>query len=244
MAIVKKQQFHNPYNTGDGALEIAFDLKDFFDAFNSSKISTEAVEVTTGSQLTITIDSKICLLIDTSSENNVNLGTYFYVYKAGEEIPSSATAFIDHSYTTYNITAAINDSVVFLNFNSNADSTVNGHFALVYEIIGTNSYYGSSHITRPAYTPISLQQITMYDCADVGASTAYQHTALLSYNCNLGIIDYTNGANFVSGSSNILDTNFLGCTSVELGEIITFNGQNYYSVGDNTLILSNNSLRG
>ena len=45
---------------------------------------------------------------------------------------------------------------------------------------------------------------------------------------------------FAGGYADMNDTNFLACSTLTKGKVYTFDGQNYFSIGTNTLVVMDN----
>ena len=72
---------------------------------------------------------------------------------------------------------------------------------------------------------------------EIDTSTPYKHSAVLNYADSLGYLDYLNYDVLFSGSIKAeIDDNFIACSELTPNTIITFNANNYYVIGKNSLI--------
>ena len=109
-------------------------------------------------------------------------------------------------------------------------------YAVIYEKIGDDCYYGwNGNVDNwSAYHGFySIEEITI---TNIATSESYTHSARLNYSCQLGIVDYTDDCFFKAGYRDIPEPNFIACSTLVANQIVTFEGVNYYSIGTNTLI--------
>ena len=109
-------------------------------------------------------------------------------------------------------------------------------YAVIYEKISDKNYYGwngnvDSWTTYHGF--YKLEEITIYD---IETSGAYTHSPRLNYSCELGVIDYADDCLFKAGYRNISEPNFIACSTITANQIVTFEGTNYYSIGNHTLV--------
>lgn len=108
-------------------------------------------------------------------------------------------------------------------------------FVFIYEKLDDiiiYAYFGGGNTTGVAFKPISSVTFT-----DINTGLEYTHDARLNYSVELGNIDYAPDVLFLSGVKNVEDPNFVTCSTVTADKVVTFQGQNYYAVGSNTLVL-------
>ena len=107
-------------------------------------------------------------------------------------------------------------------------------FTCVCEIINNKKYMGVNR--TGSFDPIT--SIRMKCAEDQGA---VYFRKVLNYSVDSGSLDYAQNVLFDESSAMILiDPNTITCTDVTQNKIITFNGNNYYSLGPNTLVQLNN----
>jgi len=107
-------------------------------------------------------------------------------------------------------------------------------FTCVCEIINNKKYMGVNR--TGSFDPITSIRMK---CAEDQGSVYFRK--VLNYSVDSGSLDYTQNVLFDKDSAMILvDPNTITCTDVTQDKIITFNGNNYYSLGPNTLIQLNN----
>ena len=70
-------------------------------------------------------------------------------------------------------------------------------------------------------------------------SLLYKHSKILNYSTSPNYINYTTDILLLNGIRTYFDNDLIACTSVLSNNIITFGGQNYYSIGTNTLVRIN-----
>ena len=117
-------------------------------------------------------------------------------------------------------------------------------YAVIYEKIGESIFWGWNGNVDQWSTYhgfYSLEEITMYN---LETSEAYTHTKRLNYPCPLGVLDYSENCIFKGGYKDLIEPNFLACSTVTANQVITFDGTNYYSIGTNVLVEIENNLGG
>lgn len=109
-------------------------------------------------------------------------------------------------------------------------------YAVIYEKIGDSIFYGWNGNTDnwSAYHGFyRLEEITL---TNLETSETYTHSPRLNYSCELGVIDYTECCLFKAGYRDVSEPNFISCSAITANQIITFEGNNYYSIGSNNLV--------
>lgn len=100
------------------------------------------------------------------------------------------------------------------------------------EQIGNEWFYGSNGSNASGFVPIN--NLSLYRIDD---TAAYNHRTILNYSAPLNTINFTNDFIFNSSIKYAADNNTLSCTSTSAGNVITFNGNNYFALSANTLVL-------
>lgn len=211
-------------------------LKEWFDQFNCSLISTEILEES--NYLIVTVDDKIDLCIQPSGEGRF-VFLSFGVVKTDEEPATTYTISADSMFgAKMYIGICISNSAVFFVGDDTRANNYN-HYAFLYEKIGVDSYYGSRGASDENVSTTYLRQVSIQNYA---TQVIYSHSASLNYACAIGMIDYTPTSIIKNTTETLNDPNFLSCSTVVPLQVYTFNNMNYYAVDENTLVLSNNSL--
>ena len=237
MGIVRRSAFAQQNMTFE---EKANQIKSWFDRFHSDFISTEILPDI--EYVIVTVDNKVNLCIrpdsnygDSSRWNFL----YFGAVKVGEEPQAPYVISSDAAFPTYAnmyMTVCINNSTFFLSADTKRD---NKHYAFLYENIGVTTYYGQRDYSADVEM-VSLSLVTIRDYENINLT--YNHTAMLNYQAVLGSVDYTPYSMLTSANESILDSNFLGCSTLTPYQVYTINGQNYFAASANDLFLANNSL--
>lgn len=93
-----------------------------------------------------------------------------------------------------------------------------------------NSWSGESHDFY------SLTNIPLYNMDNTSITGSYK--SAVNYGVTPGYIDYTPYGLIVTGINlQNVDSNFVSCSTVTPNQVVTFNNNNYYTVGTNSLIL-------
>lgn len=136
-------------------------------------------------------------------------------------------------YSNVIVTVCYNDHLFWLQASNNAGKRV----CVVYEKFDSGLVISGALGTSGAQGTMDFQPINNFSLLDLTTSQAYTHRAILNYNVPLGHIDYGPDSLFTGTViTNIVDPNFITCSTITQDRVITFNGANYYSVGPHTII--------
>lgn len=126
------------------------------------------------------------------------------------------------------------DDVFYLQHKNNYSNDRKSLF--VYEKLNNKRYFmGVGGYTDGDTNSWYNVQGKEFKCLETGVD--YFHESRLKYTQALNYIDYTYDHLLLSGGeiTNIEDTNFASCSTVDLNRVITFNDQNFYTIGTNIL---------
>lgn len=107
-------------------------------------------------------------------------------------------------------------------------------FVFIYEKLGDiiiYAYYGEANTTGVAFKPISDFTFT-----EINTGLEYSHGARLNLTAGLGKICFAEDTLFQGGDRDIVDPNFISCTTVTANQVYAFSLSNFYAVGANTLV--------
>lgn len=195
-------------------------LKTFFDSLNCPIITTSLAS----NVLTINVNNIVNVVFDFSASRTKT------VYNGTTKEYS-----IINTYNSATITAVCNENVFYVQFNGNYGS--GRRFCFLYENISNEDYWGAVGAGTDSSSGHAWYSITDITLSQTETSLTYNHGTRLNYACELGYIDYAPDVLFISGYKSIDDPNFITCSTVPTDQVITFQGQNYYSIGAHTLCL-------
>lgn len=215
MAIVKKRNYDNP---------LMGDPNNLFGFFTSMGIPAQLVKETdTRYYVYLTLDENIQVQI------KISLGGYndFAVYLDinGNVLTSSDTYRYCEAICVYG------ESIFYLLFTNGYDTR--GACVFLEKIDG-KWYYG---YTAPNAFITGMYSIYNFNLACTDGSSGHSHRVILNFSSPLNTINYTTDSIFAGGYKEETDPNTLSCTTVTAGNVITLEGENYFSVSSNTLIL-------
>lgn len=139
-------------------------------------------------------------------------------------------------YGNVTLTSIYTDTLFYFQTHDNRYSP-NGQRALfIYEIASGKCVYGwnlDSYFYPTAFRDIKTVTLT----ASGDSGVPYVHSALIPYSLDFDKIAYFDKDTLLNGSlKGLIDTNFMSCSNIAVDSVVTFNGLNYYSVGENTII--------
>lgn len=187
------------------------------------------------------LDSLNCPLITTSFDGStltVNVNNICDItFSNGTRVIYNGTTTWYSSINTYNnlyITAACNENFFYVQINCDYQS--GRRFVFLYEKIDSKDYFGangSDNVGGRGW--FSIQEISMIETI---SNMNYNHAARLTYNCETGFIDYSTPDYLFSAGykTDTADENFISCSTVTLDQVLTIDGTNYYSIGNNILV--------
>lgn len=189
-----------------------------------SFINSNSPSWVTGSGETLTIDETITI-------------THGWQYGVTVTISrnESQLVYTDFAYSGATCVIAYDENFFYLQcWNSG-----NERFCVLYEKFEDMSISDARGSTAGSGT-MAYQPIENFNLTDLDTSIVYNHKAVLNYDLELGHIDYTTDMLF-NGTQKVLeDFNFITCSSVIAETILTFSGENYYSLGTHTLVKIDN----
>ena len=196
------------------------------------------------------LDSLDCSLISTSIEDRVlyvhvdDAANLFFAlnssssglwYGAGYQLQGNAiTTSTFNDYGGNTVVVCFSDDVSYLQYRNNYNNTRKSLF--VYEKLNNKRYFmgiGSNIDGDDNY----WYNIQSKPCTCLETGVEYTHESRLKYTQKLNYIDYTYDHLVLSAGdiTNIEDTNFASCSTVDLNRVVSFNDQNFYTVGTNIL---------
>lgn len=198
-------------------------LKSFIDSFDSPLVTTSLVPTThyTGEDLILNFEDKCTVTyyingewLDVDYDYGQGVDTY-HIYKVDSSLPCT----ICSSDNMFHLQLFYDNSIYVMIYSKVSAATTifgsSGHYA----------YWGAYYMDTP---------ITVYE---VETGIPFNYGKPLNYSTSVSSIQYLNHTTLLNGGVKVLsDNNFIACTNVTPSRVITINGQNYYSVGTNTLI--------
>lgn len=175
--------------------------------------STALIDATTFS---ITLEDTVTIRFDCGTSNS---------YHAIKQIYNGSETTIGDIRTWEEKVFTVVYSSNFIYIKKVATNT--GRFGFLYEKYGDQKIFGSSNGNDWLFETLPL----------LGSSDGltYYISKMLNYSQSVGSIDYTVGSLFQSNLKIAEDNNYLSCTNVTADEVLTFESENYYSLGPNTL---------
>lgn len=177
------------------------------------------------SEVHVVINSECTISFRASGE------TYFQIITPNG---SSYDGFWFNRYVT--LTSVYTDTLYYLQTHDNRYSPNGQRMLFIYEIASGKCIYGwnyDSYFYPTAFRDIKSVPFT----ASGDPAVPYVHTALIPYSSNLNKIAYLDKDILINGTmKGLTDTNFISCSNVAVDSVLTFDGHNYYSVGENTII--------
>lgn len=213
--------------------------------------SSSSPEFLTLSKFKAWLDSLGCPLISSTSisDNTLyvhvddTLNLYFGLnsssgtrYKTGYQLRGNATdTSIFNDYGGNVVVVCFSDDVLYLQYKNYGYGNT-GKSLLVYEKLDNKKYFlgVGGEIDGDTNSWYNIQS-KVFTCIDTGVD--YTHESRLRYTQKLNYIDYTYDHLVLSGGdiTNIEDANFASCSTVDLNRVVSFNDQNFYTVGTNIL---------
>jgi len=185
--------------------------------------------------LTSLFNSLNCPLIEISG-NTVIIDSIFSIYLGYNSWPriymeKDGTVITGNTvYGNMTFIIGYSDNFFYINMTDEGDTGI----YLVYEKTTDFTLWTSSNSSGS----IGFQNIQSYTFTDLNSNVTYSRGAILNYATQPDYINYTSNILCYSGTTTkaITDPLFVSCSTVTLGMVITFGGQNYFSVGTNTLL--------
>ena len=233
MGIVRRETWYLGNIPQAQTVDRANYVKSWFDAFNSPLLNISVVEEADYTNCVICVDQKVNYVLrfyPTISNDRIPI----YYYRVIDEPVFNLGDQLDRDIV---VTLAISDSVFFVSADNMPSS--NRHYVFMYEKIGTKSLYGGGYEWLQRRDPRSIKNLSLKDYDN--PTLAYTHGTVLNYTNVAGTLDFSL-QDTLTGSSTLVDPNFLACSTVPPFQVYTFNNTNYYAASENSLFISNNSL--
>lgn len=200
--------------------------KTWFDGLNNPMVTTALSN--SNNTLNITIDNLVTVNITRRTANTSWIDNVTVTYDG------STTSKIASFEWNQKITICSGENTIYFQIQDGSASATGRRFAFLYEKVGDTKLYGYSGSTT-AVSFYDISGILLTSIAPTAGAT-FIHGTTITYNANVGMIDYINSDFlFSNGVHTVTDSNFMACTTVPVNQIITFNGKNYYSIGAHTL---------
>lgn len=180
-----------------------------------------------------------CPLITVDRSNNkVSIGenAYFTItvgtnvnYSRNFNFSENGSSWTSAQYQNVTIFVCCSETFVYIKLTSGSGNTYTVYlYEEVDEDIYSGHYIGSS-------SSCNIYDVTLNCWSN---NNSYKHGKRLNYSCELGYIDFAKEVYFNSSGvkQNIEPTGFIACSNVTTGQVITFEGKNYYSLGSNVLV--------
>ena len=211
MATAKKTTYSSSWTENN--------IKSFFDSLDCPLITTELIS---SASLTVHVNN----IVDLKFDNGYSQVTY----------NGTTTSYsVLNNNTSCTITAVYSSNLFYVQLCCNYDA--GRRIAFLYEIIGNNNYFGAVGSGTGSTSVHAWYSINAIPLTCVEDNVPYAHGNLLNYSTSLGYIDYCADILLQSfTATNIIDSNFMSCTEVPTDQVITFNSQNYYTIGAHTLV--------
>ena len=166
-------------------------------------------------------------------------------YASGETnfqiLTPNGNSYIYWFDTYVTLTSIYSNTLYYLQTHDNRYTPNGQRMLFIYEIASGRCIYG--YDTTSYYYPASFRDIKNVAFTETGASsTYYKHGALIPYASTFDSIAYLDKDILLNGNiKGFTDTNFISCSNVPVDSVLSFNGANYYSVGENTLVRLNSN---
>lgn len=156
------------------------------------------------------------------------LGNGGRIYRNGVQI-----AGVDRGFINPQTTIVYSDDFVSIWFYTTWGSGWSTAFGAIYRKVGDLELSGGTAATG-SYYPIEN-----FTLLDNNTEQLYKYGKRLDYSADANMINYTQNVLFEPNgiiSADIIDTGILACSAIPYGQIITFNGKDYFSIGTNNII--------
>lgn len=216
---------YNKYNWPEHTITLE-NFKAWLDSLDCPLISSTSIEHRV---LYVNVDDAVTLFFA------LNYDQSSLWYDAGYQIQgNSTTTSVFNDYSGNTVVVCFSDDVLYLHYRNNYDNLRKSLF--VYEKLGNKKYFMGigSDIDGDNNYWYNIQGKT-FTCLETDVE--YTHESRLKYTQKLNYIDYTYDHLVLSGGeiTNIEDDNFASCSTVELNRVVSFNDQNFYTIGTNIL---------
>jgi hypothetical protein len=199
-----------------GALEI------FFNGLGASLIDVNIFE----GNLVIDVNDDFTITFDFTN-NKITVG-------------SEDVTYIDTAAGPYTITVGHSDTIFYLQLN---DSYSSGRrFGFIYEIINNSLLYAYKGTGMTSTTVAAFYPISDFTFTDIESLLNYTHGKRINGSVTVGYLMFAEDVLFNEGVRAMADSNFISCSTITADNVVTFNSQNYYAVGPNTLLLMENII--
>lgn len=151
------------------------------------------------------------------------------VYKNGTRISD-----LSRGYRNPITTIVYSDNFIFIWFYSTWGGGWDTAYGVSYRKLGNLELY--SFLEQNG----SFNPIENFTFVDEVSGQQYKYNKRLNYSTDANVINYAQNILFESDgttSADIIEPDILACSVIPVGQIITFGGRNYFSVGNNNIIL-------
>lgn len=215
MAKVKVKYF-NPYNWAG--------IKTYIDSMNCPLVvNTEVV----GDSLVITLEDMGTFTIYRSD------GWFYLKYNFINDITRVAECWAAGS-SVYPLLLCTSDNLFYFHLKGQWSWDIPNSYVFIYDKLSDNSHLVGSTTWRNAAYFLPVESLSLTELETV---STYAVGKPLNYAKAANHIDYCSPAILMSGDVKAYnDPNFTSCSTVTVNNVYTFNGQNYFAIGTNTLI--------
>ena len=198
--------------------------KTFFDSFECPLLTVTI----SGNTLQLLLDNTVQLNMPASASNWFQPVTITYNGSTTSEVVR-----LWFGNAGVRVTVITSDTLFYVQF-QDGDSR---RLCFVYELCDGIKYYG--YRGSVSSSGQSFYDISSFGLTNLATDATYTHKPMMGFNSNVGKISYIDKCGLMDSDYQLLqyDTNFIDCTTVIGDKIYTFDGNNYYSVGTNTLVL-------
>ena len=200
MAIVNSKAFS--FSNTLPAIDMVNDIKAWINSYGSEFVSVETTGDESEAYFICKMNGIVCFQIRFASPD-----AYFWFSEPFLDGETPTMYGYNRWKNSFTGTLVLSNSAMYVLFDRGGSSY---RIAYVCELVGSDMYYGHrfDENTNPKY----LRNI--YLAKYPNNSFVYRHNASLGYSCVLDKIDYTPAATMTDGVNSILDSNFLGCSTV------------------------------
>lgn len=202
-----------------------------YNAFNSIKSDHPLITSVTSenNRVNINIDNSN-VLFSFGSADGTYIKPWSYTYAGSTTDPGNAGYIYCNASNPVTIIVASSSDIFFLKIKSVGTSGNNTGLTAAYCKNNSDHYFGIT-INNPKATSIESLDLKTEDNA------VYKIRKILDYTVEASHIDYVDYSILCSGTQpQYKFASIISCTTVTFDSTITFGGNNYYSLGNNTLI--------
>ena len=178
-------------------------------------------------------DSTVVIMIADSFQISIAVGKAGYWRYTMSLTVNGVTTETGYVYNYCTATCVYDNNLFYLLFAGAYDNRATCVFL---EKISSDWYYGYMGLGGIGeFYPITSLTLTR-----LGGVSGYQHSAVLNFSTPIGTISYTTDFLFLNSVAEVQDANTISCTTITGGSVITIEGNNYFALSNNTLVLMTN----